>query len=304
MGQLSAALGLSATVLAKSRVVSDNPDTDLRSWPSISVLPEISPVRNGYAKMPMNWVRCTPQLTNDGSYVTGARPEQDDVQLSSNVRWLPYTNSYNTTTGDWIPWFSTKAGYRWRSNALTRPTLETLTYRQGRELISVGSMRVRGGSFFYSDFNSGLDDAVAFTLSLAVWLHGAGPRAYSLLDSAQLDLTVSESLNFQWADAMGSVSAVGAMTTVQPGYITVVVNPPVVTTYLSLGPGYTFKSDATAVYPPSSTPLAFSLGKALNLGTGEFNLFEANLWDFPLSDDEVTALNSSYASMYGVSRER
>lgn len=297
----------------------DRPEADHRPWETVALVPEDAPLLDGNPRMPQVWFRATPQLSTEGEHIIGSRLDPGDAPLGADMQWLPYTSSWNSTTGTWAPWVGTNFQYNWEAPVVAaRPVFSNITYQLGREIITVPEARFTGTSYLTSNFYSGTADAVAFTISFALMMDPPSTGKYALLDwgipnydgsqkppDSRTWIHVAERMLYGWSTAESSVDPLVPLPNLRPAYVTLVINPPTVKLFISAGPGFTFATSTNPTFPPTGTQLQFWLGKSTQAGVanGGFGLLSAALWSRALRDDEVTALNSQYASIYGASSE-
>jgi hypothetical protein len=313
-----AELTLCANVSATVSKNFDRPEADLRRWPTITVQTEDAPVYKGYPKLPLLWFRGTPTASGAGVYTTGARPSPGDVSTDSDVRWLPYAGTFNVTTGVWSPWHTTSRQFPWQANTgAAQPALGTLTYRLGREVISVPQMAFSGSQYMASNFDSGTADAVSFTISMVVVMSAAKSVPYPLLDwgtsswttgpppASRTYMLAGSKILYGWANGNSSVDPIAPLTSLRPAFITMVVSPPAVDVYVSSGSRHCFHTSATSSLVIPSTPMQFFVNKSAlaSVLPGQFSLPDMSLWGRSLSPAEVADLNATYASVYGASSE-
>lgn len=295
----------------------DRPEADLSRWGTASLIPPTLPVLHGYPRQPTAWVRVSPQLSTDGSYVFGNRLGPDDLNTGADLRWLPLSATLDSSSGNWASFQTTTLPYFWTSVITTRPTLSSYTYRIGREILTVPVMTFAPGQFLISSFLGGLASATSFTLSMVVFLDAPARVPYPLLDwgivgwngvtqppPQRTYIQVGERMLYGWSGSNGSVDTIVPMPSLRPAFITLTVDPPLARLYVSGGPRFTFSTTVSTTSDVSATPMQFYLGKSTQTtATGSFRLAETALWSRALSTTEVSHLNSLYSSAYGASSE-
>jgi len=318
--QATAEFGMSANLLATVVKNFDRPESDVRPWETMAVIPDDAPVFEGQPKNTVLWCRTTPVLTMDGSAALGNRQEPSELTLDADAFWLPYINSWNSTTGTWRPWVVTGPAFGWEQpNIPDRPVFSDITYRLGREIITVPQVRFSGTQHLYSAFFTGAQ-AVTFTLSFVALLSGATTGTYSVLDWGYQGATtmpvtrphihVHDKIDYGWGGQNGSVDPLVPVASMRPAYLTLVISPPEARLYVSTGPRNSYSTVVTAKDDVgiSGTDLRFLIGKTLDpllatAATPNFALLGAALWSRPLNFGEINTLNANYASVWGASNE-
>lgn len=310
---------IAASVVPSVRKNFNLPESDLRPWETVSVIPDDAPLLNGQPTATPLWCKTRPFTSLEGLAVLGNRLEPSEIVLEDvDAFWLPYANSYNEITGSWRTWQSTGQQFSWEQpSPVLQPEFSEIDYRLGKEIITVPVVRFRDGQYFFSNFNVGAM-AVTFSLSFVALLGAPAENPYPLIDwgaagwvggppDTRTYITIDEVIRYSWAGVKEAVDPLVPVTSMIPAYITLVVNPPSVTLYISTGPRNTW-STTKSVEPgvgTSGTPLQFSLGGSQNPKWSESNMgiLAMSLWGKPLSFSEVTALNSTYASVWGASND-
>lgn len=318
LNKLVADFSVGASAILMTRRNFDQPESDLRRWPTITVRAGDAATLDGHGIVPDLWVRCSPVLSSDGEVVNGNRPIPGDIITGADAQWIPYSGTFDATTGDWIPWRTQVGNLSWTAPILQAPVLDEISYRMGREIITTPRARFSGGQHLISDFGNGTYDAVAWTMSMVILPEPGGDIGYSLLDwgvpgydpeihtppPGRTWVHMEEFFEFGWGTARGVVDPVVPLTRLRPAFVTIVVNPPTVGLTVSAGADFSFRSVATGSMSPVSTPLQFFIGRTVDHSNPpDFSLLEVNFWNRALTDAQVVTLNSNYASIYGAAHE-
>lgn len=252
----------------------------VQTWRGLPILPQLSVISDTLC-------------TTNGVYLSANRDQPEEVDLGTQARFI--AADYDPTAGRWdatldseLPWSFTG----------TVDRIE-LQYRKVRELFSFTALSLDPGMALTSDF--GTTDLMEMTISgvimprypLGYTVFGAGDSAdnwylqanpQAVLATAYKKVTKSSQFNL-------------AIPT--PLYVTVVFKPPLVTAYLSYGPG---KTTSFTVQDPAPTVIHadVSIGKRQGeAAIANFELLEVSVDTYARSKAQVEELNAAYSSIYG-----
>lgn len=312
----SARFGFHADVQVTTRKNFNRVESDLAPIQTVALSIDKVPTYRGRGRYTPYWARCTPVLSSTGEYVDAARPSPGDISPGSDIQWIALDSTMDEN-GVWVPWRSLAGSYSWLAeDAFAHPIMETISYRIGREIITVPRMRFTGQNYLVSSFGTGLDDAVAWTISMAVMLQ-APVNKYPLLDwgvpeyvaqdpaETRTYIHVSDVLDYGWGSASGTVDPVVPVSRYQPCYITLTVNAPLARLVFSGGTDYSLSSVIGQGDSSSATELQFWIGRSIDVAESpNFSVLEVNFWGRTLDNSEIVSLNGYYASIYGATSEQ
>lgn len=159
-------------------------------------------VVGGFPKVPRFWLNGRSVATADGSYVT-RRDEPVDLEMEAHSRFIAHT--FEELSGVWRPWITHGVDYLWLSPSGLQPQLDRHTYRIGKELIDRAALRFVPGDYLYSSFNSGIDDAIAFSMTAVI--SPLVPAGYTVMSTKDDQSEMSVSVEDGFVLRYGSLSA-------------------------------------------------------------------------------------------------
>ena len=159
-------------------------------------------VMGGFPKVPRFWLNGRSVCTADGSYVS-RRDEPVDLEMDVHSRFIAHT--FEDLSGVWRPWITHGVDYLWLSPSGLQPQLDRHTYRLGRELIDRAALRFVPGDYLYSSFNSGIDDALAFSMTMVI--SPLVPDGYTVISTKDDESEMSVSVDGGFRLNYGSLSA-------------------------------------------------------------------------------------------------
>lgn len=295
----------------------DRPEADLIPFHTTNLQAEATPIIKGIPRKVPLWVRCTPQLSSEGEFISSTRLGPTEIELTSDVRFIATPETNNVTSGTWTPFVAGIGGYYLTQPVFAdRPVYEEMTYLSGRELITNGSYRLTSGTHWHCEFNQGVDApsefAMAFVLApnpqdeaypILDWWHGSepGPRE-------RMSLWLGDRLDFTWQGTGGSVDPIAPLNKARPMYVVVSM----ATDQISVTVAHSARHAYTTVKPsPTGSTfqrLRFQIGGSdqvamTEANEAEFNLMEVDYWGRSLTQEEVTTTIAQLSSAYGVADE-
>lgn len=283
-----------------------------------ALIPDDAPLLGGYPTPAPLWVRAQTLVSTSGIVLSSGRPEPEEVDLDSDVRFIAGTDYVDPLTGIWTPYQSNRQNWYFQPEDLTNPPeLDDLSYLSGPEVIQNTGVRISGGSALLARFNSEMDSMNAFTVSIAMDPNPSTGE-YSVLDwhseiappdpGERLALWLNDKIDYFWGANGNSVDQVTSLSKTSPLFLTIVIDPPLISVTASYSTRHSFTTSKVAKTVPSSTWLRWRLGgydagQPVPGATSDFSIFEFNFWDRVLTTAEITSVVSVYASIYGVASE-
>jgi len=262
------------------------PSTGRASNYGISLDPGLVQTLNGFPRQPALSVVADTLCSTSGEFLTTGRDLPEAVDMGTQVRFLPSEmngTSLGAHTGSLYPWSLQASG-----------PVEKLTasYRRVKEIFSFSAVSLDPGGVLAGDFGYG--DTTAMTVSGVFLLRT--PLGYQLLSGGDDDFALTATP--YWTGRNAEVTRVSqlsiAAAAVTPLFITAVFAPPLVTYYISTGPGatnsFTVRS-ATASVIPATVKVGGPIANA--------EMLELNIDLYARTSAQVEQLNAQYGSIYG-----
>lgn len=284
------------------------PDSDARPFTLSSFTPDPFMVNKGFPDRPPLWVDVQTLVSATGEYLLQDRLDPTDVIIPCHSRFIANDATWDPIAGTWNPSYTQGLGYSFVAPAGFAPNLQEVSYRIGKEVITGTALTFTPGDVLSSDFNSGIDDAVSFSVVMVAVMHA--PLGYTLLSTPPDEPRLSIEVTNRFTLTAGTRSASDILsilpTQAVPVYVVLSVKPPVTSMWIATGPNKMWPVSIKGTDAPT-TAMKFQLGQGYT-GTTEawFDLMEFSLWDYPLqrTEDDRNRMNlaeaiSHYSSIYG-----
>src|SRR5207245_513373 len=145
-------------------------DDGLRPSSLKSYRPNDFVLRNGFPYAPPLWMHAATLVSSTGEYLSGDREDAFDVDIPAHTRFIASDSTWDDVAFRWDPALTSGIDYAFEGAPGSSPVLDEVTYRIGKEVITKPAFYFTPGTFLASSFNSGIDDAVQFTITLALAL--------------------------------------------------------------------------------------------------------------------------------------
>jgi hypothetical protein len=249
--------------------------------------PGLVPTLGGFPKAPAFYISGQTLASTTGQFLSGLRDLPENVDMGTQARFLAKDwggTSVAAIAGSELLWSLTGTG-----------TLVDYQYRQKSEIFDRKAISLSPGDKLVSDFTT--DVATEMTVSLAVFLRQ--PLRFPVLT---VDTTTVDA-NDVWCLTCGNnfVPSRAAVTTTRPTpyYLTLVLQPPVITAYISTGTGAAMSFSVRRA-DEGLVNTALKLGQiAAEAPVASMEILEVNLDLYARSSQQVERLNAVYGSVYG-----
>lgn len=268
-------------------------DTNVRPWPVRAFRPEDAPLYRGFPLKSKIPITATTLVSSQGQYFSGDRPDPYSVDLGSTVRFIASDTDWDNIGLIWYPYVSGQIDWKWLGASGTQPILNDYTYQVGREVFNQVVLSFDDQQLD-SQFNSDLDDALAFTLALAL-VPREDLTPVITAPSSGLNMNIFPGgMNCSWRGQTRQIQHPFRGVLNNFAFLIVSVSPPIADFYLAWNPAKVFTTQINSGSTATSD-MIFTLG-----GVGStFDLAEWNLWDSALDRSDVIAAIGDLTSIYG-----
>ena len=277
---------------------------DVRPFKLVSFQPQDYVLRYGLPYVPKYWAQAVTAVSATGEFFAVERPSPREIEVRCHTRFLAGTDLWDDPAGVWRPFYSEGIDYFWVADPLYKPQPQTLDFRIRKEILDLDVLTFSPGDFLDSSFNTGIDDALAYTMIVVVSTEA--PTDYTIARSEHEGIWAGESYKvFSDANSV-SVSSLRPPTQISPSVLIMSVSPPTATLWVSTPDRKLYKNTVTN-HAMGTTQMVFSLGKSLNDAAEAYmHVLEFTLLDYPVRTTEANRerynlyqLAALYSSMYG-----
>jgi len=241
----------------------------------------------GFPRQPLVSVQAQTLASTTGEYLSGARDLPQDVDLGTQARWLASelsAGSVGSLDGTELPWSLTTDGAK-----------IAYTYRRIKELFTFSAISLDPGTSITGDFP--LSDSNALTVSMVIMLRA--PLGYPVFSNDLVTLYANNAWQLSYGGGQTTTQTKIEVSNPTPIFLTIVVNPPTTTVYVSKGPGKTYSFSARTT-SPTSVDTDFRIGAIKDVTpVANMEILEVSLDTYARTTVQVEALNSVYGSIYG-----
>lgn len=263
-----------------------------------SFQPERSLVMRGFPKIPQYWVEGRSVLSCTGGRVTG-RPDPTDVEIDVHSRFIAH--NFDTLGGTWTPFLTQGVDYLMMSPPGLAPHIEQDEYRIGKEMLIRPCLWFNPGDHLITSFNQGIDDALSFSVVLAI--SPRTPAPYTIFsttdDQTRLSVNVTPTgFSLSYGELENTHQSVRLLNTT-PVYVALTCGPSEARLYVG-SKASSLASVALRIPANEVKRMKFMIGKDhRGKAVSSFSLFEMLLVDHTMSKDEVYRKVSALSSIYG-----
>lgn len=271
----------------------------------IAYEPNDAYIRSGFPVTPKYWATARGLASAQGEFLSTARPGPTDVNYEAHSRFLP--EQFDDVAGTWRPFFTGGVDYFWRAPAGLSPNKSVITYRIGREVLEVDTLRFNPGDYLLSSFNNGADDASQFSVAMAFLAET--PLEYTIFstqnEEQEITVRLDSGFHFTLGNLSASVNTRMPATAMVPCYLLLSSSGSTVKVFVGTSSRKIFSG---SIFRPSGLmqQMRFTIGKAhAGKATATMNLMEFSLFDYAISTSSnpmnVYEVFNALSSIYGVS---
>lgn len=306
------------TISRRTTILSDDDQQVVVPFQLTGYEPEPYLVRNGHPEVPSIWIQAHTSVSREGEFYSGDRYQPMDVIIPAQSRFVATDSTWDSVAGLWLPAVTSGVNYYWTSVPGLAPFLDEMTYLVGKEKITRQMLRFSPGDYLISSFNSGLDDAVEVTITMAAMMRSHDAYTIFSTDSSisQISMEVDEQFSFSYAGGKGVVKTSAHPTEMIPVYLALSITPPTATMYVATSPT-TISQSTVKTDSYEASQMRFLLGKTREgKATATMNVMEMSIFPYAITPTGKTEVDdtgntqtqlslyqllSLYASIYGAS---